>query len=260
MAMPYCLSSVSISAALLLAASCSGPASNHGTAGDPPLTVSPSGDPEDGPDAGHAGDNAVSPGAAEAGLDDAPYEGPDGGIATIGGMLAGISFNAALAYSTMRRPFTCRGFEEEYESQITITASDESLCDPSNAAPDPCAQVAGRRLISFGVTAVRQSKTPLGPGAYAIGTAVAELPFASASVLLRDGACNLAIHSATSGTVMFTAVSDAFIAGSVDIVFADGGTLSGSFSAPHCVSAQKAMGVECDPLPTCATTPTCNVP
>jgi hypothetical protein len=199
-------------------------------------------------------------GGVDAGVDDAPYDGPEGGSASIGGIFAGITFSAAMAYSTMRRPFTCRGFEGEYESQIMITASDEALCEPSSATPDPCSLVAGRRLISFGVTAVQQSKTPLGPGVYAIGTAVAELPFASASVLVRDGECNLAIHMATAGTVTLTSVSDAFIAGRIEVTFAGGGTLSGSFAAPHCVSAQNAMGVECDPAPTCTTTPTCHMP
>lgn len=248
-----------MAAAVLAGTGCGGPSSSPSSAGDPPFTVSPSDERDEARDAGPSGDNAAAPDDARA-LDDAPYQGPPAGSASINGTFAGIAFSAAMAYSTMRRPFTCRGFEQEYESQITITASDESLCDSSSVAADPCTQVAGRRLISFGVTAVRQSTAPLGPGAYAVGTAVAELPFASASVLVRDGACNLAIHSATSGTITFTNVADAFIAGSLDIAFADGGTLAGSFTAPHCDSAQRAMGVECAPFPTCATTPTCRVP
>jgi len=218
--------------------------------GDPSV-VSPADDPTSDASASPAGADVLGPA-------EVAYDGPDGGSASIGGTLASIAFRATTAYSMMRRPFTCRGFNGDYESQITITVSDEHLCEMMSTPADPCALVAGRRLLSFGVTVVRQSSAPLGPGAYAIGTAAADVPFATATLLVRDNECNLAIHGATSGMVTLSSVSDRFIAGNIELTFSDGGSLSGAFTAPQCEAALAAAGPECEPLPTCASTPTCS--
>jgi hypothetical protein len=244
-------------ALVLVTSGCGAGASAHDAPSGDPSVVSPA----DGPTSSR---NTSAGGAAEdAGPDamepaEVAYDGPDGGSASIGGTLANVDFRATAAYSMMRHPFTCRGFDGDYESQITITVSDERLCETMPTPADPCALVAGRRLLSFGVTVVRSSKTPLGSGAYAIGTAKADLPFATATLLVRDGACNLAIHSAISGTVTLSTVSDRFIAGDVELTFSNGGSLSGAFTAPACAGALAAAGPECEPLPTCTGTPICS--
>ena len=244
-------------ALVLLTGACGGGTPTHDAPAGDPFPVSPADDPTSSAD--------VSPGGrgVDAGHDamdpaEVPYDGPDGGSSSIGGTLANIVFRATAAYSMMRHPFTCRGFDGDYESQITITVSDERLCETMPTPADPCALVAGRRLLSFGVTVVRPSKTPLGSGAYAIGTAKADLPFATATLLVRDDACNLAIHSAISGTVTLSTVSDRFIAGDVELTFSSGGSLSGAFTAPQCAGALAAAGPECEPLPTCTGTPICS--
>jgi hypothetical protein len=235
---------------------CGAGAPTHDAPSGDPSFVSPADDPtpdanaSPGAGAGDAGTGATDPAQVD-------YDGPDGGSASIGGTLANIAFSATTAYSMMRHPFTCRGFNGDYESQITITVSDEHLCETMPVPADPCALVAGRRLLSFGVTVVRQSTSPLGPGAYAIGTALAGVPFATATLLVRDGECNLAIHGATSGMVRLSSVGERFIAGDVELVFPNGGSLSGAFTAPQCAGALTAAGPECEPLPTCAGTPTC---
>jgi hypothetical protein len=235
---------------------CGGTDAQHVSRADAPMTVSPSDDPM-APDSSSPANDTASANADDATTGDAQIRGSAAGGASIAGMLAGAAFNAVTAYSTMRRPFTCRGFEGEYESQIVITVSDEALCDPTGLASDPCSMIAERKLLSFGVTAVRASQAALGPGVYAIGTAVADLPFASAAALFRDAECNLAIHGATSGTVTLTSVGDSVVAGRIELMFSGGGSMSGSFVAPLCAPAQEAMGAECEPLPTCGETPTC---
>jgi hypothetical protein len=190
---------------------------------------------------------------------DRPLPGPvSPGVATIGGSIGSVNFTASTAYSTMRHPFMCAGFNGDYESQIGVAVSDHPLCAiVTSVSRDPCSFLAGQRSLHFEVTAVRQGNEMLGPGDYAIGSAMAQVPFASASVLVRDEGCNLAIYNATSGTVTFSLVADTVIAGSIDLVFANGGRLSGTFTAPHCPAAQEAMGKDCEPIPVCVGAPTC---
>src|SRR5882724_7495707 len=82
---------LSFPAALTLAFAGCGDAANHAADGDLPFTVSPSEDPVGSPDGGLGGDNAASRVGDEASVDYALYLGPDGGIASIAGMLAGFS-------------------------------------------------------------------------------------------------------------------------------------------------------------------------
>jgi hypothetical protein len=205
-------------------------------------------------------DDAEGPGANP---DDGDFANLDGdappGSATIGGSVGSITFGGVTAYSTMRHPFTCRGFEGEYESQITITVSDQQTCEIVSLLPvDPCVFVADTRLLQIEVTAVRLSRALLGPGSYPIRSPVAEVPFASVALLLRDGSCNVAIHNATSGTVTLTSVNDSFVAGRVELAFSTGGNLSGEFVAPHCAAAQRGMAPDCEPSSTCSATPMCH--
>ncbi len=113
----------------------------------------------------------------------------------------------------------------------------------------------GQPVITTGDYAVGASMSTPQIGADGMGT----VAFATATSTANDATCTPTVHTpstAASSTIHLGEVSASRIAGTVDLTFDDGGTLSGSFSVTPCGSTPDVCtlaqaGGLCQGLPAC---------
>ena len=95
---------------------------------------------------------------------------------------------------------------------------------------------------------VRES-APMAPGTYSVQTGTfAPDHWALADFDVSDAQCKtLSYGSATAGTVTLTKAAQGAWAGTMNLTFADGGVVTGSFDAPNCPALEADAGVlACD--------------
>jgi hypothetical protein len=183
--------------------------------------------------------------------DDAGVAAPGRGGVTVERNGEGVAMIAGTAGGL---PFSARGAIDEvapdtpHFATIAIPTNIDLTCgDLQQGARARTVHASSRYLVIYIVS----TAPSVGPGEYVVVPSMpsdAGAMTASADYRVADPSCTFADEFAASGFVVVTAVDSEVIAGRLDVAFANGDALTGTFSAPVCVVVLPP--VEVSPPPT----------
>lgn len=176
---------------------------------------------------------------------DGADNGAGGGVNAVTGTVAGVAFSGREAISAVIQPVTCNvpGAPQFSVAGLVIGLTNfTGTCSVAGNACNSKANAQGVVLV-IGNLALLGTASPVGPATYTVspvGAFPISTSVAFAALGRTDASCTdvAGVPEVRSGTVTITSVSVGAASGSVSLTFADGSTLSGSFSATGCAGFQ----------------------
>ena len=166
--------------------------------------------------------------------------GSGGGVNGVTGTVAGVAFSSSEAINAVIQPVTCPvgGVSASVAGLVIGLTNFTGTCAVSGSPCNGKANAQGVVLV-IGNVNLFGTASPVGPGNYTVSRAGAipvSTSVAFAALGRTDASCNdvAGVPDVVSGTVTITSVSVGAASGSVSLVFDDGSTLSGPFSATGC--------------------------